>query len=428
MPSGVWIGVAKEKRRFGGLRVDGVKVASTLRTRRLLDDRAGTSLKPFHSREIELVFVFKIDEFQRNFRRFVAEFRKGRNSDLRRRVFATDARILERDHRRIRRKSFFQNLLRIPFFRVVRRGVAVGLRRFRGVVVERSEVAVDLHDAGRAGDAGKSDAVEHYERRFARRVEPPKRDFLAVRRPTETVAAVKFLFVNPVERSVNNIGAPVEGDAANLSAQNFFDVNIVFTNISDARSVRRNLRELERRRRREIPAELAQDVVFAVENPIIAARVASPNALRFRINQNEIRVVGKRVILDVQGCCAFDRFVRLGVARNQFRRFYDRRRRPVARREEDDVAPAARFARRDATHKRRAGRRPFRVDAPFAKLAGRENSLHRQKRAFRFRAVRLLRNVLRENALRYRRSSKIALENARAQRRRDDETTADDAL
>ena len=88
------------------------------------------------------------------------------------------------------------------------------------------------------------DDVEH-SRSF--RVALPVGDILSVRAPAETVAAGKFFFIHPVERTVHDRQVPVMGQLRDLAGSNIFYIYIIVRDESHACPVGREFGKHHRR-------------------------------------------------------------------------------------------------------------------------------------------------------------------------------------
>ena len=130
-----------------------------------------------------------------------------------------------------------------------------------------------------------------------RSVELPESDALAVRTPLETVTNVEFFFVDPVGSAVDDSVRAVAGQLRDFPGGQVFRVDVVAADVSDLGTVRSELREHEAGGG-SIAAKLAQRARSEIEEPIIAARVLTPDGLGIREKQKLPPVGRKGIALD----------------------------------------------------------------------------------------------------------------------------------
>ncbi len=141
--------------------------------------------------------------------------------------------------------------------------------------------------------------VDEAELLDARGVELPVGDPLAVGAPLPAVAAEELLLVDPVERPVDEEPRPVVGEPLGAAVREALDVEVVLTDVGDARPVGRELRE-HQRRRLGVAAELLERPARDVEQPVVAARVRSPDLLRVREDEQRARVRAQPELVDLE--------------------------------------------------------------------------------------------------------------------------------
>lgn len=128
-------------------------------------------------------------------------------------------------------------------------------------------------------------------------VELPIDDRLAVGAEAETVANAELFLVDPVGGAVDgrlrSIGRQLR-DAAVVDA---LDVDVVAAHVTDARRIRRKLREHQRRCRVRGP-DLLERAALQGQHPVIPARVPPPHLLRIREDQQLRPVVRPHVVGD----------------------------------------------------------------------------------------------------------------------------------
>src|ERR1044072_9113333 len=123
--------------------------------------------------------------------------------------------------------------------------------------------------------------IDHVEVRDAIGIRLPICDAVAVRTPAPAIAQIQFLFIDPVKGAVDDSFGTVPGELRDATGSYVLNIQIIFTHITYASSVRRELGKHQGRGRR-IFAELRQLLRVDIKNPIVSPRVLPPNLLSVR--------------------------------------------------------------------------------------------------------------------------------------------------
>jgi len=164
-----------------------------------------------------------------------------------------------------------------------------------------SRVLLSDFGVSERGQAGiqRVGVVDQREFRDAAGVELPVGDPGPVRAPGKAVPQVQFLLVDPIKRAIDDVAIGGGGEGRDLPSHKVFDVQVVLSHVSDVAGGRREFGEHQRCRLR-VSAQLAQFMAGAVQQPIIAARVRSPDALRVGEDQHQAVVGRECVVVDGQ--------------------------------------------------------------------------------------------------------------------------------
>ena len=121
--------------------------------------------------------------------------------------------------------------------------------------------------------------VDEVEGPHSRRVELPVGDVAAVGAPAETVAEAELLLVDPVGCAVDDVLAVIGGQPCHLEGLHVLDVEILVVETHPRRhlAVGRQLGE-HHGRLCDVAAQFSQHTAVEVEQPVVAARIASPHS------------------------------------------------------------------------------------------------------------------------------------------------------
>ena len=144
---------------------------------------------------------------------------------------------------------------------------------------------------------GRAEIVNEFENSDVAGIELPVGDTVAVGTPTETVADVEFFFVDPIGSAVDDGGGAVARDLGHRSSRDIFNIDIIGADVGDLRAVRREFRE-HQGRWRGVAAKLAQGFCAEVEDPVIAAGVASPDLRGIGVEEDLRFVFGQEEVLE----------------------------------------------------------------------------------------------------------------------------------
>jgi hypothetical protein len=160
---------------------------------------------------------------------------------------------------------------RVPTLRRNHADAARGVRGTRLWILHGHNLAVTI-----------GEVVDHQELADARAVELPVRKGLAVGAPTEPIAAIKLLFVDPVERAVDDRRRAVLGQPRLRPGRHILDVEVVLRGVGDACAVRRPLGKHQRRLRQRATETLRFARPIERQHVVLTARVLPPDLLTVR--------------------------------------------------------------------------------------------------------------------------------------------------
>src|ERR1700722_19179912 len=130
-------------------------------------------------------------------------------------------------------------------------------------------------------------------------VDLPVSDLFAVGTPAKTIAAIEFLFVNPVKSSVDHFIRAIAREPGERTTLHGFDIEVVVAHIPNMSSIGRELGEHESRGF-GIATEFVELAGGSLENPVIAASVSTPDFHGISVNQYIIEILGEFVAIDAE--------------------------------------------------------------------------------------------------------------------------------
>ena len=183
-----------------------------------------------------------------------------------------------------------------------------------GVSVEPTRgTARGVDDADLAGGVGLADLgirevgelrikavriIDQREFTHARGIKLPIGDILAVRTPPQAITQAEFFFVHPIGGAINGVRAAIGGQRGDAQISQRLDVDVVLVNVRDVSSIRRERGE-EHRRSGGRTAQLTEGSSLAVQDPVIAAGLFTPDALGIREDQESLGVVTPSILFDL---------------------------------------------------------------------------------------------------------------------------------
>ena len=126
-------------------------------------------------------------------------------------------------------------------------------------------------------------------------VQLPEGDGLAIRAPSEAVLHGELLFVDPIERAVDEVFVGRVGEGGDLAGAQVLGVQIALADVGHVGAVGRELGELQARGR-SIAANLEELVAGAIEHPIITAGVGAPHLLAVGVNEH-LGAIGRPTVV-----------------------------------------------------------------------------------------------------------------------------------
>ena len=130
-------------------------------------------------------------------------------------------------------------------------------------------------------------------------VQLPEGDGFAVGAPAEAVLHGELLFVDPIERAVNEVLIGRVGEGGDLAGAQILGVQIAVADVGHVGAVGRELGE-HQARVRGIAADLEELVAGAIEHPIITAGVGAPHLLAVGVNEHLGAIGRPGVVVDRQ--------------------------------------------------------------------------------------------------------------------------------
>ena len=126
-------------------------------------------------------------------------------------------------------------------------------------------------------------------------VQLPEGNGLAIRAPSEAVLHGELLFVDPIERAVDEVFVGRVGEGGDLAGAQVLGVQIALADVGHVGAVGRELGELQARGR-SIATELEQLMAGAIEHPVIAAGVGAPHLLAVGVNEH-LGAIGRPTVV-----------------------------------------------------------------------------------------------------------------------------------